>query len=122
MKKNTDVSESYYSIFLAFEIDIDVLNDVGKEISEAREVLYRDLSKIIPVDEYDIFSSSLVSYQSEDNYNYLIVFSSFIKGSDKLPMNGYQQARGIKMKVKDEFVRFFTDMNIDYKLINTKLL
>lgn len=122
MNSNIDVSESYYSIFLAFESPVDVLNDTDEGIESARSVLYKDLSDSIPSDEYDIFSSSLVSYQSEENFNFLIVFSSFIKGSDKLPMSGYQKAREIREKVKNKFAQFFNDMGIEFKLINTKLL
>jgi dimeric dUTPase (all-alpha-NTP-PPase superfamily) len=118
-----NIKESYYSIFLAFEVTRDVLNDVDDDnVVAARDILYSKLNSYIPEQEYDVFSSRVVIYQDGSDYNYIIVYSSFIRGSERLPMEGYVDAREIKELIKNEFLEFFNSISLEYKLINVKSL
>lgn len=117
------IKESYYSIFLAFKVTKDILNEADDEgIIEARNSLYKKLSSHISNQEYDIFSSTVVVYQTEDDYNYLIVYNSFIRNSDRLPMDGYVTVRDAKESIKKEFIDFFDSISLDYEQINIKSL
>ena len=118
-----NIKESYYSIFLAFKVTKDVLNDISDEnIVSARQILYDKLNSYIYDQSYDVFSSRVVIYQTDDDFNYVIVYNSFIKESEKLPMDGYVFARDIKDSIKNEFINFFESITLDYKLVNIKSL
>lgn len=118
-----NIKESYYSIFLAFKVTKDVLNDISDEnIVSARQILYDKLNSYIYDQSYDVFSSRVVIYQTDDDFNYVIVYNSFIKESEKLPMDGYVFARDIKDSIKNEFINFFESISLDYKLVNIKSL
>ena len=117
-----NIKESYYSIFLAFKVTKDVLNDISDEnIVSARQILYDKLNSYIYDQSYDVFSSRVI-YQTDDDFNYVIVYNSFIKESEKLPMDGYVFARDIKDSIKNEFINFFESISLDYKLVNIKSL
>lgn len=116
------IKESYYSIFLAFEVSKDVLNDTDIDVVTSRNLLYSKLNELIPSSEYETFSSSVVVYQIEDSYNYLITYSSFIRSNNRLPMDGYINTRSIKDEIKNEFIEFFNSINLEYKLVNIKSL
>lgn len=118
-----NIKESYYSIFLAFKVTKDVLNDISDEnIVSARQILYDKLNSYIYDQSYDVFSSRVVIYQTDDDFNYVIVYNSFIKESEKLPMDGYVFARDIKDSIKNEFINFFESISLDYKLVSIKSL
>ena len=118
-----NVRESYYNIFLVFKVSKDVLNEMEDEnIVTARNILYDRLNSFISEQEYDVFSSNVVIYQLEDEYNYLITYNSFIRNLDKLPMDGYVAVRDIKDSIKDEFIKFFDSISLEYKLLNIKAL
>lgn len=118
-----NIKESYYSIFLAFKVTKDVLNDISDEnIVSARQILYDKLNSYIYDQSYDVFSSRVVIYQTDDDFNYVIVYNSFIKESEKLPMDGYVFARDVKDSIKNEFINFFESISLDYKLVNIKSL
>lgn len=116
------IKESYYSIFLAFEVSKDVLNDTDIDVVTSRNLLYSKINELIPSSEYETFSSSVVVYQIEDSYNYLITYSSFIRSNNRLPMDGYINTRSIKDEIKNEFIEFFNSINLEYKLVNIKSL
>lgn len=118
-----NIKESYYSIFLAFKVTRDVLNDISDDnVVSARTILYNKLNSYIYDQSYDVFSSRVVIYQTDDDFNYVIVYNSFIKESEKLPMDGYVSTRDIKDSIKNEFVKFFESISLDYKLVNIKSL
>lgn len=118
-----NIKESYYSIFLAFKVTKDVLNDISDEnIVSARQILYDKLNSYIYDQSYDVFSSRVVIYQTDDDFNYVIVYNSFIKESEKLPMDGYVFTRDVKDSIKNEFINFFESISLDYKLVNIKSL
>ena len=118
-----NIKESYYSIFLAFKVTKDVLNDISDEnIVSARQILYDKLNSYIYDQSYDVFSSRVVIYQTDDDFNYVIVYNSIIKESEKLPMDGYVFARDVKDSIKNEFINFFESISLDYKLVNIKSL
>lgn len=118
-----NIKESYYSIFLAFKVTKDVLNDISDEnIVSARQILYDKLNSYIYDQSYDVFSSRVVIYQTDDDFNYVIVYNSFIKESEKLPIDGYVFARDVKDSIKNEFINFFESISLDYKLVNIKSL
>lgn len=118
-----NIKESYYSIFLAFKVTKDVLNDISDEnIVSARQILYDRLNSYIYNQSYDVFSSRVVIYQTDDDFNYVIVYNSFIKESEKLPMDGYVFTRDIKDSIKNEFINFFESISLDYKSVNIKSL
>ena len=58
-----NIKESYYSIFLAFKVTKDVLNDISDEnIVSARQILYDKLNSYIYDQSYDVFSSRVVIF------------------------------------------------------------
>lgn len=121
--KLEDIKESYYSIRLAFKVTRDVLNEVDDpNVVLAREVLYKKLGLHIPNPEYEVFSSTLVIYRTEDDLNYIIVYSSFVRNSERLPMDSYVTTNEIKESIRNEFINFFDSISIEYKLVNIKSL
>jgi hypothetical protein len=118
-----NIKESYYSIFLAFKVTKDVLNEVNDEnIVSARSILYKKINSCIPNQEYDVFNSTVVIYKTEDDFNYLIVYNSFIRNNEKFPMDSYVTTREVKDSIKNEFIEFFDSISLDYKLVNIKSL
>lgn len=118
-----NIKESYYSIFLSFKVTRDVLNEVDDDnVIEARNILYRKLNSLVPEHEYDVYSSTVMAYPTDDDYNYLIIYSSFIKGDDKLPFDGYVSTKDVVESIKSEFMSFFDSISLDYKLVNIKPL
>jgi hypothetical protein len=115
-------NDTYYIIYLSYEIFSDVLNCPDEDISNARNILYDRLSTSIPRDKYDIFNSSIVTYQLPDNYNYLVTYSSYIRSVEGLPMEEYVAARDIRDTVKRELEDFFESINCEYKSLNIKAL
>lgn len=118
-----NIKESYYTIFLTFKVTRDVLNEVEDDnIIEARNILYKKLNSLVPEQEYDVYSSTVMAYPTDDDYNYLIIYSSFIKGDDKLPFDGYVSTKEVVESIKNEFMAFFDSISLDYKLVNIKPL
>lgn len=117
------VKESYYQISLVFKVTRDVLNEVEDDsVVESRKILYDKLRSYFNSQEYEVFSSSVVIYQTQSDYSYLICYNSFIRGANKLPMDGYVTTGEIKESIKYEFIRFFESISLEYKLINIKSL
>lgn len=118
-----NIKESYYSIFLSFKVTRDVLNEVDDDnIIKARSILYKNLNALVPEQEYEVYSSTVMAYPTDDDYNYLIIYSSFIKGDDKLPFDGYVSTQEVVESIKNEFTNFFNSISLDYRLVNIKPL
>lgn len=116
-----NVKESYYSIFLAFKVASDALNSIDENIAVARNILYDRINEYIPREEYGVFNTTVVIYQTDD-YDYIIAYEAFLRDLHKLPMDSYVNARDIKELIKGEFIKFFDSISLDYKLVNIKSL
>lgn len=123
MNKNEleNVKESYYSIFLAFKVTSDALNSIDEDIVTARNILYDRINGFIPHEEYGVFNTTVVIYQTDD-YDYVIAYEAFLRDLQRLPMHSYVDARDIKELIKNEFIQFFDSISLDYKLVNIKSL
>ena len=119
MENNND---TYYSIYLSYEIPYDALNDPDENVVSAKDILCNRIVNSIPEDKYKIFSSSIVTYQLPDNYNYLVTYSDYFKSNDGLPMEEYVLAKSIKDKIKEELEEFFSAIDCEFKSLNIKPL
>lgn len=115
-------NDTYYSIYLSYEIPYDALNDPNEDVVNAKSILCDRIINGIPEDKYLIFSSSIVTYQLPDNCNCLVTYSSYFKSNDGLPMEEYVLARNIKDKIKEEFEEFFSAIDCEFKSLNIKPL
>lgn len=118
-----NVKVSYYFISLSFSVIKDVLNDLNPEAAAARRIMYDELDECYnSLDNYRLFSKYLAIHQNDDNYNYVIEYSVFLRVNDLLPMENYVATRDIKDKIKKIFTDFFESINVDYEQINIKSL
>lgn len=116
MNKNND--SYYYKIVLAYEIPYNVLDSNDPDKILARENLYQAITKIIPTNKYDKFSVKLMLFQLKDTFNYVVMFDSFFRSTEGLPMSEYTEASKIKQAAKDELEKYFNSLDCDYKPLN----
>lgn len=112
---------TYYSIYLTYEIPYNVLDSQDPSVIQARDNLYDRLAEIFP-DKYELFSVKLVLYQLKDTYNYLVTYTTFFRSTTGLPMGEYVAARDLKDQIKGEIEEFFNSVDCEYKQLNIKAL